>query len=308
MKRWQALLLYSLPLVLASGMVAAINTGIIADLLFVGRFEMSLGGLALLVSVLLAGGLIIRALVLHYDDERTKRIQTKAHEQHTSAQRRFLQRLDHELKNPLTIIQLGLANLKTSIPVEEHASFTRVEEQTQRLQRLVEALRGLADLDEIDLERESVDLGDVLEEVVSLVRASASSQHLLLNVRQIPWKLSPVWGDRDLLEVALRNLLDNAIKYTPTDGIIEIRASENGHGAVVEIVDTGYGIPTADLPHIYEELYRGSNGRQISGSGLGLAMVKRIIDLHQGQIDISSRLSEGTVVTLHLPLAPATRN
>jgi two-component system OmpR family sensor kinase len=232
----------------------------------------------------------------------------QARKEHATAQRRFLQRLDHELKNPLTIIQLGLANLQTSIPREERQSFTRIEEQTQRLQRLVEDLRRLTDLEEIDLERESVDLSEVLEEVVNLVRDSASSRSLMLNVRQIPWKLASVWGDRDLLEVALRNLLDNAIKYTPPDGTIEIRAPENGHGAAVEIADTGIGIQPTDLPHLFEELYRGANARQVAGSGLGLAMVKRIVDLHHGQIDISSRPGEGTVITLHLPLAPAVRN
>ncbi|MBZ0275357.1 MAG: HAMP domain-containing histidine kinase, partial [Anaerolineae bacterium] len=250
----------------------------------------------------------IGRLILYERRIRAERIRVEAREHHAALQRRFLQRLDHELKNPLTIIQLGLANLQPSIPQEEHDSFARIEEQTQRLQRLVEGLRRLTDLEALDFERESIDLSEVLEAVVALVRDSASSRNLILNVRQIPWKLPLIWGDRDLLEVALRNLLDNAVKYTPLDGRIEVRASENGHGALIEIADTGLGIQPDDLPHVYEELYRGANTRQIAGSGLGLAMVKRIIDLHQGQIDIYSRPGEGTVITLHLPLAPAVRN
>lgn len=308
MRRWQTLLLYSLPIILAIATVAAVNAGIITDLLFVGRFEISLGGLALLIGMCLSSGFVIRALAVRRGKDWVKRIQAQVREEHVTAQRRFLQRLDHELKNPLTIIQLGLANLQTCIPLEEHQSFTRIEEQTQRLQRLIEDLRRLTDLEEMDLESESVDLSEVLEEVVSLVRPSASSRSLMLNVRRIPWKLASVWGDRDLLEVALRNLLDNAIKYTPPDGTIEIRATDNGHGVVIEIADTGIGIQSDDLPHIYDELYRGSNARQFAGSGLGLAMVRRIVDLHHGQIEISSRAGEGTVIILHLPLAPAVRN
>jgi signal transduction histidine kinase len=285
-----------------------INSGIITDLLFVGRFEISLGNLAIIACACSTAGLIVGALVQRRNREREERIQAKIREQHTAAQHRFLQRLDHELKNPLTTIQLGLANLQSCIPLEEHQSFTRIEEQTRRLQGLVEGLRRLTKLETIDFERESVDLNELLEEVVNRMGASASSRNLVLNVRQIPWKLPSVSGDRDLLEVALRNLLDNAIKYTPSNGTIEIRASENGHDALVEIADTGMGIRADDLPHIYEELYRGSNVREFAGSGLGLAIVKRIIDLHQGQINISSRPGEGTVITLHLPLAPTTRN
>lgn len=308
MRRWRTPLLYSLPLVLALVTVMAVNLGVITDLLFVGRFEISLGSLTLVTGLCLTGGFVMHGFVRRRSRKQIMHMQAETQEQYAVAQRRFLQRLDHELKNPLTIIQLGLANLHPRIPLEDHPSFIRIEEQTQRLQRLVEDLRRLTDLEEAKLERDRVDLSEVLEEVVNLVRASASSRSLILHVRQIPWKLSPVWGDRDLLEVALRNLLDNAIKYTPLDGTIEIRASENGHGVLVEIADTGMGIQPEDLPHVYEELYRGTNARQFAGSGLGLAMVKRIIDLHQGQIDISSRPGEGTVITLRLPLARSERN
>lgn len=308
MRRWKTFALYGLLIALATVFTASVNTGLMPDYLFVGRFEFSLSGIVLFLSIGLISTLFIGRLILYERRIRAERIRVEAREHHAAVQRRFLQRLDHELKNPLTIIQLGLANLQPSIPQEEHDSFARIEEQTQRLQRLVEGLRRLTDLEAMDFERESIDLSEVLEEVVALVRDSASSRNLILNVRQIPWKLPLIWGDRDLLEVALRNLLDNAVKYTPLDGRIEVRASENGHGALVEIADTGLGIQPDDLPHVYEELYRGANTRQIAGSGLGLAMVKRIIDLHQGQIDIYSRPGEGTVITLHLPLAPAVRN
>jgi signal transduction histidine kinase len=308
MKQWRTLLLYSLPLALAVGVVFVVNGGLISDFLFVGHLEISLSNLVMVAGICSTTTLVIRALALSRNREREGRIQAKVSEQHAAAQHRFLQRLDHELKNPLTTIQLGLANLQSSIPLEEHQSFTRIEEQTRRLQGLVEGLRRLSKLETIDFERESVDLNELLEEVVNLMRATVSSHCLVLNVRQIPWKLPLIWGDRDLLEVAFRNLLDNAIKYTPSDGTIEVRASENGHDILVEIADTGVGIQADDLPHIYEELYRGLNAREIAGSGLGLAIVKRIIDLHQGQIDISSRPGKGTVITLHLPLAPMMRN
>ena len=120
----------------------------------------------------------------------------------------------------------------------------------------------------------------------------------------MPWPVAPVSGDHDLLVLAFRNLLDNALKFTRVSDQIEVRATEDGRMAVVEVADTGPGIPSEDLPHIFEELYRGHNAQDIPGSGLGLALVQRIVELHGGEISVRSREGQGTVVTVRLPLAP----
>ncbi|MCQ3939442.1 MAG: hypothetical protein DPW18_20715, partial [Chloroflexi bacterium] len=140
MRHWRTPLLYSLPLVLALVTVMAVNLGVITDLLFVGRFEISLGSLTLVTGLCLTGGFVMHGFVRRRSRKQIMHMQAETQEQYAVAQRRFLQRLDHELKNPLTIIHLGLANLHPRIPLEDHPSFIRIEEQTQRLQRLVEDL------------------------------------------------------------------------------------------------------------------------------------------------------------------------
>ena len=97
--------------------------------------------------------------------------------------------------------------------------------------------------------------------------------------------------------------MDNAFKFSRPEDTIEIRAYEDGSAVVVEVADTGPGISEDELPHLGEELYRGSAARGIEGSGLGLALVQAIIARHQGTVAIRSRLGQGTVVTLRLPVA-----
>ena len=110
-------------------------------------------------------------------------------------------------------------------------------------------------------------------------------------------------GDRDLLVLAMYNLVENALKFTSAQESVEVRAMEDGKAVVMEVADSGAGIPPEDLPKIFEELYRGSNARGTEGSGLGLALVSRIVALHGGQIEVRSRQTEprGTVFTIRLP-------
>jgi two-component system OmpR family sensor kinase len=115
--------------------------------------------------------------------------------------------------------------------------------------------------------------------------------------------LGVVSGDRDILIIAFRNLLDNALKYTEPDGQVEIRATDDGTYAVIEVADTGPGIPEEDLPHIFEELFRGQQAKRVDGSGLGLTLVQKIITLQGGEITVRSREQRGTVMAVRLPLA-----
>jgi signal transduction histidine kinase len=112
-----------------------------------------------------------------------------------------------------------------------------------------------------------------------------------------------VTGDRDLLVLAVYNLVDNALKFTSAKEPVEVRALDEGKDIVVEVADSGAGISSEDLPKIFEELYRGSNAHSTDGSGLGLALVNRIVTLHGGQVQVRSRQEEprGTVFTLRLP-------
>ena len=114
--------------------------------------------------------------------------------------------------------------------------------------------------------------------------------------------LPAINGDRDLLVLAIHNLLDNAIKFSRPGDTIEMRAFEDGANVVVEVADTGPGIPENDQDLVWEELYRGEGARGIPGSGLGLALVRAIVARHDGSIELRSRPGEGTVFTLRLPV------
>jgi two-component system OmpR family sensor kinase len=108
-------------------------------------------------------------------------------------------------------------------------------------------------------------------------------------------------GDRDLLLLALHNVVDNACKFSRSNDKIEVRAFEDGAFVAVEVADTGPGIREDELSHLGEELYRGSAAQSIEGSGLGLALVKMIVKRHGGTMGIRSREGQGTLVTLRLP-------
>jgi two-component system OmpR family sensor kinase len=110
-----------------------------------------------------------------------------------------------------------------------------------------------------------------------------------------------VLGDNDLLYLAVRNVLNNALKYTRPGDSIQVRAFEDSDWVIVEIAETGPGIPEDEQQHVWEELFRGKMARAVPGSGLGLTMVKTIIERHGGQAVLRSRLNQGTVVTLRLP-------
>ncbi|MGB7536984.1 MAG: HAMP domain-containing sensor histidine kinase [Anaerolineales bacterium] len=226
------------------------------------------------------------------------------------AQNRFLRRLDHELKNPLTGLRAAVENLEE--PASEDplpAALPDIRLQVERMVRLTGDLRKLAELEEIPLEQSAIDLGDLLKEVVDALRAQplGAGREIRLVVPRVPWPLSPVMADEDLLGSAFFNLIDNALKYTRREDVVEIRAAAHDRWIQVEIADSGPGIPAEELPQIFEELYRGSNARNREGSGLGLALVKRIIERHGGSITVHSRMdgATGSIFTVLLPASGA---
>ncbi|GMR10306.1 MAG: hypothetical protein BMS9Abin28_1127 [Anaerolineae bacterium] len=220
--------------------------------------------------------------------------------------RRFLRRLDHELKNPLTAIRAGLANLASADGDERWTEIrTSVESQILRLSRLTSDLRKLADLESRPLGESSlIDMGELLGEAFEAAgeRPKAQDRSMTLTLPQAPWPLPQVQGDRDLLFLALFNLLDNALKFTRSGDTVEVRAFEDGENVVVEVADTGIGIPEEEVRHVWEELYRGREASGVPGSGLGLSLVRAIVERHGGQIELRSKTKHGTVITVRLPV------
>lgn len=220
--------------------------------------------------------------------------------------RQFLRRLDHEIKNPLTGLRAALVNLQEAQTADERSQAGQnAGRAVERLTRLLTDLRKLADLDERPIERYSVNVPELLDDVVEAARAipAYEGRNISLLIPKIPSPFPMITGDRDLLVLAVYNLVENALKFTSANDSVEVRALEDGRSIVIEVADSGAGIPAEDLSKIFEELYRGSNARSTEGSGLGLALVNRIAVLHGGGVGVRSSQSEprGTVITLRLP-------
>jgi two-component system OmpR family sensor kinase len=260
----------------------------------------------LLVTVVLLGfGLVGRALAQARADGASEALAV-AQGDH----RRFLLRLDHELKNPVTAIRIGLANLAAGaagadVGDDTRATLDSVSTQVRRIGDLVSDLRKLAELETRPIERTPVDLAELLGEVTEVVRElpDAGGRTVALALPQAPWPLGTVPGDRDLLFLALHNLLANALKFTAPGDTIEVRARDEGDQVVVEVADTGIGIPDDEVDDVWQELARGTAARGTTGMGLGLAMVRVVVARHDGGVWVRSRVGHGTVVGLRLPAA-----
>ncbi|WP_436790438.1 sensor histidine kinase [Yinghuangia sp. YIM S10712] len=219
--------------------------------------------------------------------------------------RRFLRRLDHELKNPLTAMRLGLTNVAAAgAPAAAQDPLRSVTEQVARLTRITGGLRKLVDIESQPLSRGPVDVGLLLEEAAATARElpGGTERHVDVSVPRVPWPLPTPSGDASLLELALENLVTNAVKYSGPGARIELRAFEEDDHVVVEVADTGQGIPDDELPYVWGELVRGRDALATPGSGLGLALVHAVVQRHGGRCDMRSLPAAGTVVRLRLPI------
>jgi len=267
--------------------------------------RVDLGTLAAIVGVALSVLVTVGLVLWRWAGRRGEQRATGVHAQVAEERRQFLQRLDHELKNPLTAIRAGLANLangRATAPQQE--ALASVEAQVLRLSRLTSDLRKLAELETRPLERVPLDVAELLREAVTLAQEQpeAEARQFTLTLPQAPWPVPDVLGDWDLLFLATYNLLDNALKFTRPGDTVEVRAFEGGAFVVIEVADTGPGILEEEVSRVWEELYRGQGARGVPGSGLGLALVRAIVERHGGRVTLRSREGQGTVVTMRLPV------
>jgi two-component system, OmpR family, sensor kinase len=257
-------------------------------------------------------GFIITLLVmgLYYWDKRriwdSRKMYADYVQEAGEKRRHFLRRLDHELKNPLTGLRAALVNLQEAKADDERArAVGNASRAVARLTRLLTDLRKLSDLEERTIERLPVNVPHLLEDAVTAVRVLPAHEGREINllIPKVPSPFPMITGDSDLLLLAVYNLVENALKFTSSNDSVEVRALEDGRAIVIEVADSGAGIPPDDLSKIFEELYRGSNARGTEGSGLGLALVHRIVALHGGGVGVRSSQVEprGTVFTVRLP-------
>ncbi len=220
-------------------------------------------------------------------------------------QRRFVADVGHELRTPLTVIK-GNITLMRKMGCSDEESLSSVEEEVDRLTRMVGDLLLLARAEsgKLPLSRTVVELDTLLLEVLqqSQILAHGKLDLRLGNIDQVL-----VCGDRDRLKQVLINLVSNAIKYTPEGGEVITNLAKDGARAKVTIHDNGPGIPSDDLPHIFERFYRIEKSRTRSadgkGFGLGLSIAYWIVKHHDGEIEVDSTEGEGTTFCIWLPLS-----
>jgi signal transduction histidine kinase len=220
------------------------------------------------------------------------------------AQQRFVADASHELRAPLTAIQgnLELLSHHQSMPdAERNEAVDEAMREANRLTRLVADLLSLARADAgSTLKHCPVDLDPILLDAFREARHLSQGQTLVLE----PFEPCRIEGDEDKLKQLLVILLDNALKYTPSDGQITLGLHCETLDAVLTVHDTGIGIAAEDLPHVFERLYRAdpARSRDPGGTGLGLSIAHWIVEQHEGKIALESQLHHGTTVCVRLPL------
>lgn len=212
--------------------------------------------------------------------------------------------VSHELKTPLAAIKAYTATLRDNPALYEDRRteyLAIVEEQADRLSRLIEDLLLVTRVEGPQLLRRriAVGLNEVIERAMAGVRLDPALHHIERPARNV--MLS---GDPDRLCDVFRNLLENAAKYSPDGGPIEIRAKETADRVVVEIADRGAGISKDDLPYIFDRFYRADSDltRKTGGSGLGLSIVQALVRAHGGTVEARGRAGGGTVFAVTLPV------
>lgn len=227
-------------------------------------------------------------------------------EHSVSEMKQFSAAMAHELRTPLAALrgEMELALRHSRSPAEYQRALVSQLEEIDKLARLIGQLLTLAraDAGQIPLARKSVNLGALSADLLSDLEPVAHAKGLTLEC-QCPADVF-VTGDAEWIERMLINLVDNAMKFTPAGGRISLSVARENGVARLEVRDTGIGMSAGVLAHAFERFYQADSARSSDneGAGLGLSLVKWIADRHEAAIDIASRVDEGTIVTLRLPL------
>lgn len=221
--------------------------------------------------------------------------------------RQTLDTIAHELRTPLTSIRARAeVNLKKKEISDLDARFV-LEECIEGIDEILSEFKMMTDITEMEsglqnLKKEEVDLESICQDIVDLYEIVAEQKeiHIILEESTSRDRLK-IYIDRKKIRQALANLIDNAIKYSPEKSEIRVSFYRHNREAVIRIADQGIGINQKELPHIWKRLYRGENSRSEKGIGLGLSLVKSIIEAHAGSVEVETEAGKGSCFVIRLP-------
>lgn len=238
-------------------------------------------------------------LVVFHDVTESKRLD--------DVRRDFVANVSHELRTPLSAVKSVIETLQGGAVEEPDVArdfLARAETEVERLVELLEELLALSRLESGDLHftEHPLDMRDVVRSVGQRMAPHAKRTGVDLRV-EVDGRMQRVSGDPAALERAIVNLVDNAIKFTPKGGSVDLSSGADDGSVTIVVADTGAGIDPLDLPRVFERFFKADRARQRGGTGLGLAIVKHTVEAHGGSIGVESQLGAGSVFRLKLPLA-----
>jgi len=253
------------------------------------------------ISPVMQSGKLMSVVAIFHDITELKRLIKMRSE--------FVANVSHELKTPLTSIKGYVETLAEPGALEDKETVSKffkiIHKQTLRLEALVKDLLTLSAIEskEVAMDMQPCDLATIAHSVVNVLKAQIQNaqQKVTLN---IPSNLGQVILDRNQIEQVLINLVDNAVKFTPKGGSIEISVVDQNPYIRVDVKDSGIGIEPQHLPRLFERFYRVDKSRstELGGTGLGLAIVKHIVLAHQGKVEVQSKAGVGSTFSVFLPL------
>jgi signal transduction histidine kinase len=214
----------------------------------------------------------------------------------------------HELRTPITAMAVHLSNLLAgvggTITPRQGESLQRIQENTERLRRMVDDLLDLSRLQgrRAPFSPTPMRLDRIIHDMLLGFLQDRTQKKLSLHV-DVPRSLDSVWGDSDRLRQVFANLIHNAIKFSPPGGAIRVTAIGSRIGVTVCVADSGCGIASAEMDRIFLPFYRCSNGARARGAGLGLSIVKELVDLHGGSVRLESTVGKGTRFFVDFPVS-----
>jgi signal transduction histidine kinase len=247
-------------------------------------------------------------------NERTRELTIALEEVKTASKRKtdFVSSVAHELRTPLTSIK-GYAAILLSeklgkLPDEVRLRLEKINKHSDELAQFVNDLLDISRIESgrATMTKSAQDLKHIIEESADLLSILCKEKQIEL-LLDTPVGLAPVYVDYNQIKRIFINLINNALKFTPAQGKIRVQCRQLNNAIQVDIQDTGCGIPEDSLEKIFEEFFRIDNSinQQVKGTGLGLALVKNIVEAHLGKIWVKSKLGEGSTFSFTLPLATA---